>query len=143
MVPEFEKAIFGATAAGLLPNLVETSFGYHIIKVTAPNTKQTYQVAAVQKNIVPSDATREAAYQKAQELKGAATDLESRSAKRWPPIRSLQKLEAKGLGRGDQQREQPARCSPAGALGLRRSARVVQKPKWVTYRRCSKSATST
>ena len=100
MVPEFEKAIFGATSTGLLPNPVETSFGYHIIKITAPKTSQTYQVAAVQKNIVPSDATRESAYQKAQELKGSATDLAS-FRKAVAADKSLQKQEAKGLGRGD------------------------------------------
>ncbi|MBC8083225.1 MAG: SurA N-terminal domain-containing protein, partial [Hymenobacter sp.] len=31
MVPEFEKAIFGASATGLLPAPVKTSFGYHVI----------------------------------------------------------------------------------------------------------------
>ncbi|GAB3301590.1 SurA N-terminal domain-containing protein [Hymenobacter tenuis] len=101
MVPEFEKAVFGATSAGLLPNLVKTSFGYHIVKITAPKTAQTYQVATVQKSIQPTDATRDAAYQKAQQLKGAATDLASfRSAV--AKDKSLQKVEAKGLGRGDQ-----------------------------------------
>ncbi|MCC2545762.1 SurA N-terminal domain-containing protein [Hymenobacter sp. BT175] len=101
MVPEFEKAIFGATSAGLLPNPVETSFGYHIIKITAPKTNQTYQVATVTKNIVPSDVTREAAYARAQQLKGEATDLES-FRKAVAKDKTLQKQEAKGLGRGDQ-----------------------------------------
>ena len=36
MVPAFEKAVFGATAEGLLPAPVETEYGYHIIKVTSP-----------------------------------------------------------------------------------------------------------
>lgn len=101
MVPEFEKAVFGATSAGLLPAPVETSFGYHIIKITAPKTNQTYQVAAVQKSITPSDATRDAAYQKAQELKGEASDIES-FRKAVAKDKTLQKQEAKGLGRGDQ-----------------------------------------
>ncbi|SNC77021.1 peptidyl-prolyl cis-trans isomerase D [Hymenobacter gelipurpurascens] len=101
MVPEFEKAVFGATAAGLLPNLVKTSFGYHIIKITAPKTTQTYQVAAVQKTIQPTDVTRDAAYQKAQQLKGSASDLASFRAA-VAKDKSLQKVEAKGLGRGDQ-----------------------------------------
>ncbi|RYU78731.1 peptidylprolyl isomerase [Hymenobacter persicinus] len=100
MVPEFEKAVFGATSAGLLPTLTKTSFGYHIIKITAPKTTQTYQIAAVQKSIVPSDATREAAYAKAQELKGQATDLES-FRQLTAKDKTLQKQEAKGLGRGD------------------------------------------
>ena len=101
MVPEFEKAVFGASSAGLLPNLVKTSFGYHIIKITAPKTNQTYRVATVQKSIQPTDATSDAAYNKAQELKGAATDLES-FRKAVAADKSLQKVEAKGLGRGDQ-----------------------------------------
>lgn len=100
MVPEFEKAVFGATAAGLLPNLVKTSFGYHIVKITAPKTSQTYQVAAVQKRIAPSEATNEAAYAKAQALKGEITDLES-FRKAVAKDKTLQKQEAKGLGRGE------------------------------------------
>ena len=98
MVPEFEKAIFGATGTGLLPNLVETSFGYHVIKVTAVPTKQTYQVAEVKKTITPSDATREVAYAKAQELKGEATDLES-FRKLTTKDKTLVKQEAKNLDR--------------------------------------------
>ncbi|SHK15588.1 peptidylprolyl isomerase [Hymenobacter psychrotolerans] len=100
MVPEFEKAVFGASSAGLLPNLVKTSFGYHIIKITAPKTTQTYQLATVQKRIAPSEATNEAAYAKAQTLKGEATDLES-FRKAVAKDKNLQKQEAKGLGRGD------------------------------------------
>jgi peptidyl-prolyl cis-trans isomerase D len=99
MVPEFEKAIFGVTAPGLLPNVVETSFGYHVIKVTAAPTKQTYQVAEVKKTITPSDATREAAYAKAQQLKGEATDLVSFRALTTKD-KTLQKQEAKNLDRG-------------------------------------------
>jgi len=99
MVPEFEKAIFATTAPGLLPNVVETSFGYHIIKVTAAPTKQTYQVAEVKKTIAPSDATREAAYAKAQQLKGEATDLES-FRKLTTKDKTLVKQEALNLDRG-------------------------------------------
>ena len=98
MVPEFEKAIFGATSLGLLPNVVETSFGYHVIKITALPTKQTYQVAEVKKTIVPSDATREAAYAKAQQLKGEATDLAS-FRKLTTTDKTLVKQEAKNLDR--------------------------------------------
>jgi peptidyl-prolyl cis-trans isomerase D len=101
MVPEFEKAVFGASSTGLLPAPVKTSFGYHIIKITAPKTTQTYQVAAVQKTIQPTDATRDAAYQKAQQLKGQASSIESFRAA-IAKDKSLQKVEAKGVGRGDQ-----------------------------------------
>jgi peptidyl-prolyl cis-trans isomerase D len=98
MVPEFEKAIFGASGPGLLPNVVETSFGYHVIKVTAAPTKQTYQVAEVKKSITPSDATREAAYARAQQLKGEATSLESFRALATKD-KTLVKQEAKNLDR--------------------------------------------
>ncbi|WP_242434615.1 peptidylprolyl isomerase [Hymenobacter amundsenii] len=101
MVPEFEKAVFGASSAGLLPSLVKTSFGYHIIKVTAAPTKKTYRVATVQKSIQPTDGTRDAAYNQAQQLKGAAADLES-FRKAVAADKSLQKVEAKNLGRADQ-----------------------------------------
>ena len=98
MVPEFEKAIFGASGTGLLPSVVETSFGYHVIKVTAVPTKQTYQVAEVKKTITSGDATREVAYAKAQELKGQATDLES-FRKLTAKDKTLVKQEAKNLDR--------------------------------------------
>ncbi|MGI4833690.1 MAG: peptidylprolyl isomerase [Janthinobacterium lividum] len=101
MVPEFSKAVFAASKPGLLPNLVETSFGYHIIKVTAPKTNNTYQVAAITKSVQPSDATRDAAYAKAEQLLADATSLE---AFRALPTKdkTLQKQEAKYVARDAQ-----------------------------------------
>ncbi|GAB2945350.1 SurA N-terminal domain-containing protein [Hymenobacter coalescens] len=100
MVPEFEKAVFGASSAGLLPTLTKTSFGYHIIKVTAPKTSQTYRVAAVTKGITPSDATNETAYQRAQDLKSKASNLEA-FRKAVAADKTLQKQEAKGVTKAD------------------------------------------
>jgi len=101
MVPAFSKAVFAASGPGLLPNLVETSFGYHIVKVTAPKTSQTYQVAAVVKAVQPSDATREAAYARAEKLQADATSLD---AFRALPTKdkTLQKQEAKFVARDAQ-----------------------------------------
>ena len=96
MVPEFEKAIFATTAPGLLPNVVETSFGYHVIKVTAAPTKQTYQVAEVKKTITPSEATYDAANSRANELRAKITDLASFRAE-LAKDKTLQKQEAKNL----------------------------------------------
>ncbi|MFD2513947.1 peptidylprolyl isomerase [Pontibacter locisalis] len=76
MVAPFEKAVFGASGTGVLPNLVETEYGYHIIKVTEPKTKQQYQVAAVQRSIEPSESTRDAAYAVADELSGISGSTE-------------------------------------------------------------------
>jgi peptidyl-prolyl cis-trans isomerase D len=101
MVPAFSKAVFAASGTGLLPTLVETSFGYHIVKVTAPKTSQTYQVAAVVKAVQPSDATREAAYARAEQLQADAGSLE---AFRALPTKdkTLQKQEAKFVARDAQ-----------------------------------------
>jgi peptidyl-prolyl cis-trans isomerase D len=77
MVPAFESAVFGASGPGLLPNPVETEFGYHIIKVTAPKTNRTYQVATVTRNIASSDATRDEAFRRADVLAGSSRNLES------------------------------------------------------------------
>jgi peptidyl-prolyl cis-trans isomerase D len=96
MVPEFEKAIFAATAPGLLPNVVETSFGYHIIKVTAVPTKQTYQVAEVKKTITPSEATYDAANTRANEIRAKITDLANFRTE-LAKDKTLQKQEAKNL----------------------------------------------
>ncbi|TAD97981.1 MAG: peptidylprolyl isomerase [Bacteroidetes bacterium] len=62
MVKEFENAVFASTNVGLLPNLVKTEFGYHIVKVTSQKTKTKYQVATVVKDFEPSEETTDVAY---------------------------------------------------------------------------------
>jgi peptidyl-prolyl cis-trans isomerase D len=76
MVPEFEKAVFAATAEGLLAAPVETEYGYHIIKVTAPRSKRTYKLAAVQRSLEASETTRDVAYTTADQLAGTSRSLE-------------------------------------------------------------------
>jgi peptidyl-prolyl cis-trans isomerase D len=74
MVKPFEEAVFKQNSRGLIPTLVQTDFGYHIVKVTEPKTNLKYKVVAIQKNIVAGDETREALYAKAAQFKSEATD---------------------------------------------------------------------
>ncbi len=48
--------------------MIESQFGFHIIKVTATKNNTLYRIAAIGKNIAPSQATRDEAYRKADEF---------------------------------------------------------------------------
>lgn len=100
MVGPFDKAVFGHAGTGLLPNLVETEYGYHIVKVTEPKTKHQYKVAAVQRAVEASETTRDAAYAIADELSGTSGSTEEfrdNVAKN----KSLVKEEAKEIGKNN------------------------------------------
>ncbi len=74
MVKAFESACFEPSQAGLLPNLVETEFGYHIIKITNPKTNKKFFVASVVYNISPSDETIDSIYTRADEFSAQIKD---------------------------------------------------------------------
>ncbi|GAA4308757.1 peptidylprolyl isomerase [Nibribacter koreensis] len=100
MVPAFEKAVFGASSAGLLPNLVETEYGFHIVKVVNPKTTKSYQLAQVTRSITPSDASREDAFRRASILASEsnnAEEFEQALAKE----KGLVKAEAKNITAAD------------------------------------------
>lgn len=77
MVKPFEESIFGAKSLGLLPALVETDFGYHIIKITAVPTNTKYKVVTINKTITPSTETEKDIFNRAAEFAGAAVDKAS------------------------------------------------------------------
>ena len=66
MVKPFESAVFAASRPGLLNNVVETEFGYHIIEVTDVKSNTAYQLAMVEREITPSDATINESFRKAE-----------------------------------------------------------------------------
>ncbi|WP_207433746.1 peptidylprolyl isomerase [Sabulibacter ruber] len=100
MVPSFEKAVFGAKGPGLLPNLVETDYGYHVVKITEPKTTRTYQIAQVTRAITPSDNSREYAFSRAGAIAANSSDLESFN-KAVSSEKGLAKAEAKNIAASD------------------------------------------
>ena len=74
MVKPFENAIFNASQPGVLPRIVETQFGYHIIRIDVPKTGRKYLVANVQKNVEAFDDTRDSIYRLADQIRSEITD---------------------------------------------------------------------
>ena len=76
MVKAFEDAVFAYNGTGLMPNLIETDFGYHIVKVTEPKSTLKYKLATIVKILEPSDATLNEAYQKAESIRANISSAE-------------------------------------------------------------------
>jgi peptidyl-prolyl cis-trans isomerase D len=100
MVKPFQTAVFNAKKTGLLADVVETQFGYHIIDVTSLKDNASYTIATVELKVVPSDDTHNAAFLKAQNF---AAGLSSVAAfKEKAGKESLNVLDAKDLNTNDQ-----------------------------------------
>jgi peptidyl-prolyl cis-trans isomerase D len=65
MVEPFENAVFQSNNTGLINRLIKTDYGYHIINVTEAPTNQAYKIAAVERELYPSDQTRDEAFREA------------------------------------------------------------------------------
>lgn len=57
-VTEFADAVFSANEVGVLDELVETEYGFHIIKVTEMPQTLTRKVAVLERELIASDITR-------------------------------------------------------------------------------------
>lgn len=67
MAPEFNEAVQNGKKGDVV--VVETMFGFHIIRIGDKNEPQKmYRTATIQRNIEPSDATFQEAYMKATKL---------------------------------------------------------------------------
>jgi peptidyl-prolyl cis-trans isomerase D len=64
-VEAFANASYAASAKGLLPNLVETEYGFHIIDVTELPTAAYTKLAVLELELVASDLTRNEAFRNA------------------------------------------------------------------------------
>ena len=80
-VEEFKEACFGFRGTGVLRNLVETQFGYHIIEVTEPKVKTAYKVATIEKELFVGDQTLNDIYRQA-ELFSSQADSRASFAKK-------------------------------------------------------------
>ncbi len=76
MVKPFEEAVFSMNGTGLIPRLVESQYGYHIIKVTDAKSNTLYRLATIAKTIAPSQATRDDAYRKADQFAASVSNKE-------------------------------------------------------------------
>ncbi len=65
MVEEFNDAVFAKSGTGVINKLIKTQYGYHIIKVTEEQTAKTYKVAVIERDILPSETSRDQAFRKA------------------------------------------------------------------------------
>ncbi|WP_338767628.1 SurA N-terminal domain-containing protein [Bernardetia sp. ABR2-2B] len=95
MVKPFEDATFGATQTGILPELVETNYGYHIIDIENLKRTNKYLVASVGRLLEPSQSTREALYRQAGDLASSKNIAEYEERTKQYNLLSLQANDVK------------------------------------------------
>ena len=74
MVEPFNDAVFNATGTGVIPRLIESEFGFHIIDVTEVASYTKYKIATVGLDITASDKTRDDAFRKADYFAGTSAN---------------------------------------------------------------------
>ncbi|MFC2126184.1 SurA N-terminal domain-containing protein [Bacteroidota bacterium] len=99
MVEPFSNAVFSATREGLINRVVESEFGYHLIKVTALKTKKMFKIATIEREIIPSDLTRDEAFRKADYFASRSVNYEE--FERNAAADSLTIQDAEGIGIND------------------------------------------
>ncbi len=76
MIPAFEDAVFNGSVGQTL--IVPTQFGVHVINIQSQiGSARVVKVAMVDKSLIPSSTTEQAAYQKAQSFLSNVSNLKS------------------------------------------------------------------
>jgi peptidyl-prolyl cis-trans isomerase D len=99
MVKPFADAVFNATRTGLLNDVVETSFGYHIISVTNTKDNTSYSIAVIEREITPSDASINEALRKAESFAVELTGVDAFTAR--AEKEGITVYDAKNVGTAD------------------------------------------
>ncbi|MGL4630275.1 MAG: peptidylprolyl isomerase [Leadbetterella sp.] len=75
MVKPFENAVFGFSGTGVIPNLVETDFGLHIVKVTEAKSNLKYRLVTIAKELIVGDAALNNTQNKLESLRAKSKNL--------------------------------------------------------------------
>src|SRR5690606_20824162 len=73
---EFSKVTFDVSSTGLIDELIETEYGYHIVEVTELPQALTYKLATVELELLPSDVTRNEIYRNADFFASSSSNAE-------------------------------------------------------------------
>lgn len=80
MIKEFERAVFGFNGTGVIPNLIKTSFGYHIVNVTEPKSNIKYKLATIAKDLQVGEAANNEMFAKVEAIRAKVKTLKDLEA---------------------------------------------------------------
>ena len=111
MVLPFQQACFSQTETGIIPEIVETQFGFHIIQLDQLGYGPEYKVAIIEKPYFVSNETRDEIYRQAGLFQTSTSDASE----------FLNVAEEKGLKMQNQKRISPQ----ASQIGILDEARTL------------------